>query len=346
MNTAVPLTPRKQREEDVNLKIRTVIASLCHEWDLQLKLPQPSESPSTRLLNQTAAQKCVFRIKILTYRDAIDGVLADFNTQAKIKYSGWVHKPRGERGTVPEKTRHRTHPVSDEERLILQKLFSDIADEKFPPVLEQVRSAALSRQRIASPESLRRPAVDDSPIPNAFLSNAHSPSLKRAAEAAHDDSKTFKRPPNPTTNLEQGQLNFPSVTTTASDEGGNLSHAPSRVRSVATSFMSDIPTVFDQSRHRGSFSTQVTEPNDPDLDSSPSMEVTNGEQNHSSQYEGGSSFDAELVLVAESFNSKTDGNEDLYPVIVDDLRGLENYEAQVDPKKQRLRESLKGIFRE
>jgi hypothetical protein len=166
--------------------------------------------------------------------------------------------------------------------------------------------------------------------------------LKRAAEPTHRESKPFKRPPNPTINSEQGHLPYPSFLTAASDGSGNPSFAPSRIRSVATSFMSDVPSIFDQSRHRGSFSTQVTEPNDL-LDSSPSKEVIITENNHSSQYECGSSFDAELVLVAESFNSKTDANEELYPVIVD--LELENGEAQEDLRKGKLREYLKGIFR-
>lgn len=343
MATTVPLTPRKQREEDVNLKIRTVVSSFCHEWDLQLVLPRPEDSPSTRLLNPTPAQKCVFRIKALTFKNAIDGVLDEFNARANIMYSGWVHKPKAERGTVPEKTRHRIHPVSDKERLILQNLFCNIADEIMSPIHKQNLSASLSRRHTPHSDSQARSLVDDSPIPNTFLSNSRSPSLKRAAEPTRDESKAFKRPPNPPISSEQTNLPYPPFLAAAGDRTGNHSFAPNTVRSVAPSFMSDVPTVFDQSRHRGSFSTQVTEPNDY-LDLSPSKAAIVTQHNNSSQYEGGSSFDAELVLVAESFNSKADVSEGLYPTIVDhELE--ENGEAQEDLRKAKLREYLEGTFR-
>lgn len=65
MCTAVPLTPRKSKEDNINLKISAIISSLSREWDLQLELPKPGDSPSNRQI-QKLAQKCVFTIEGVT----------------------------------------------------------------------------------------------------------------------------------------------------------------------------------------------------------------------------------------------------------------------------------------
>lgn len=369
--TAVPLTPRKRRDEDVNLKINAVISNLCMQWDLQLELPQPGESPSNRL-HQTLAQKCVFTIKGLTFKNAIDSVLEDFNSQANILYSRWVHKPKGDRGTVPEKTRHKPHPVSDKERVELQTLFHDIASREFNQIMVQERGTPLSKRRIPQPDddnivienSALSPGlpIDDTPIPSKLPSSSRKTSLKRAAEVAHDEPKTFKRPPKPCSNLEPDVISRVSFSTAAASERSRKpSHDSSTIRSVNTSFTSYAPSIFDTSFNRSrafsdlSTRTQTTEPDDLDdgynLDRS--TKLTAIENHDSSEFDGGSSFDNELIKVADSFNSmnyppqspsvSTDADEDVYEDAIETISV--NDKVKVTLKEDKLRESLKGIFR-
>jgi hypothetical protein len=86
MSTEVPLTPKKSKEDNINLKINAIVSSLSHEWDSQLELHKPGDSPSNRL-TKTLPQKYVFTIKFLAFRGAIDSVLNDFYSQANILYS-------------------------------------------------------------------------------------------------------------------------------------------------------------------------------------------------------------------------------------------------------------------
>lgn len=377
MSTAVPLTPKKSKEENVNLKIAAVVSSLSHEWDLQLELPRSGDSPSNRQ-NQTLGQKCVFTIKGLTFKGSIDSVLKDFYSQANILYSGWVHKPKGERGMVPEKTRHKPHPVSDKERVELQNLFYGLASREFNEIMIQERGTPLSKRRVLRSHDKGIEAersgsplpLDDTPIPSKLLSSTRKPSLKRAAEATHDEVKIFKRPLKPDSKPELDSASRASFSITATSERTRkVSHDASAIMSVNTSFSSYAPSVFDTSfgRSRGLsdvFSTtQATEPDDQSSDVQTSklpvgrsMKLSIIDDHHSSEYEGGSSFDAqvaELVKVADSFHSvsnelesgsvRTDADDDVFEDAVDNM--LNDDEAKVRAREQNLRESLKDVFR-
>lgn len=364
-SAAAPRTPKKVKEENILLKITTIVSSLSHEWDLKLELPPPGDSPSNRQ-HQTLAQKCVFMIKGLTFKDSIDSVLNDFYSQANILYNRWVHKPKGERGTVPEKTRHKPHPVSDKERHELQTLFYTIANREFTEVLQRQRGTPLSKNdrrhtldeetATEEPHLESRPPLDDSPIPiaNKLLSSARKPSLKRAAEPIYDEDKIFKRPPKQDSRVESDRTSFSAV---ASGEGTlKPPHEESTIMRVRLndSFDSLAPSVFDTSFsiHRGlsdvfSTTSQATEPEDEMSEHHTNrvmkLPVDNG--HHSSDYEVGSSFDArlsELVDVADSSARTVEGDERLEQRL--DCP-VEKDKPEVETKVQSLQESLRGIFR-
>jgi hypothetical protein len=378
MSTAVPLTPKKSKEDNINLKISAIVSSLSHEWDLQFELPKPGDSPSNRQ-NQTLAQRCVFTIKGLTFKNAIDSVLDDFYSQANIMYSRWVHKPKGDRGTVPEKTRHRPHPVSDKERFELQTLFYEIASREFRPIITKESETPLSKRHSLRPHnrddisldrspspSRERPVLDDTPIPSKLLFGTRKPSLKRAAETAYDESMVFKRPPKPDSRSELGpdpRLSF-SMTTT---EGRmrKPSHDASTIMSVNTSSNSFAHSVFDNSFDisRGQSdaysTTQITEADDDDLEhqTNHSIKLSLIDDHQSSEYEGGSSFDARLsdvVKLERSFQSAnnesqhesvvTEADDEIFEDAVDNLLG--NDDPKIIAREQKLRDSLKNVFRE
>jgi hypothetical protein len=370
MSTEVPLTPKKSKEDNINLKINAIVSSLSHEWDLQLELPKPGDSPSKRS-TQTLPQKCVFTIKFLTFKGAIDSVLNDFYSQANILYGRWVHKPKGDRGTVPEKSRHKPHPVSDKERIELQTLFYAIASLEVDQIKTQERGTPLSQRRILRSEDkhiatkrsgspIKLP-INDTPIPSKLLSSTRKPSLKRAADSAHDESKTFKRPPKPSSKPELDVISLASSSAaTTSNRERETSHDRSTIKSVNTSFTSTTPSVFDISSTHGRypsdlFSTQASEADEQNLEYSFDRftKVSVIENHHSSEYEGGSSFDAEFMKIADSFQTATDQldsgsvrtetDEDIFVDAVDSF--LEADESKVEAKERKLRESLKGIFR-
>ena len=371
MTSAVPLTPRKGNGDEVNLKINTVVSSLSYEWDLQLEVPKPWDSPSSRRL-QTLPQKCVFKIKGLTFKNAIDTVLADFYYQADILYSRWVHKPKGERGTVPEKSRHKPRPVSDKERVELQTLFYQIADREFAQIMIQERGTPLSKRRTLrsddinvsireSGSSASAPPVDDTPIHNSFFSSNRRPSLKRAAEAVHEEFNTFKRTPRLDSKLGQEAPSDASFAAIAnSNREINQPEESRKDRSANTSFASAVPSVFDRNSFNRSttsldvFFTQTTDHDDRDLDVQyqPVLKADSTEQSNGSEYEGGSSFDAELAKMAESFNGpemnrletgsiRTALDEDL----CQGQMGIGLKCDEPDSKEGKLRECLEGIFR-
>ena len=377
MSTTAPLTPKKSKEDNKNLKIRAIVSSLSQEWDLRLELPPPGDSPSNRQ-NQTVGQKCVFKITALTFKDSIDTVLEDFYSQANILYSQWVHKPKGERGTVPEKTRHKPHPVSDTERVQLQNLLHGIAEREFKEVMTQERGTPLSKRRvlrshdkdIVAERSGSRLPLDDTPIPSKIISSTRKPSLKRTAQATDDEVKIFKRPLKPDSRPELDRVSRTSFSTIATSERTRMvSHDANTIMSVSTSFSSYAPSVFDTTLDRSHgpsdvFSaTQATEPDDETSDVQTSklrvgqaMKLSIIDNHHSSEYEGGSSFDAhaaEVAKVADSFKSvnnelesssvRTEADDDIFEDALDGL--LDDDEAKIRTREQSLRESLKGVFR-
>ena len=369
--TAAPRTPKKLKEEDINLKIAAVVSSLSHEWDLRLVLPLPGDSPSKRV-NQTLEQKCVFIIKALTFKDAIDSVLEDFRSQANILYSRWVHKPKGDRGTVPEKTRHKPHPVSDKERIELQTLFHDIANFEFTQIMTEERNTPLSKRRLLRSDDGNIAAdpsasstgllIDDTPIPSKLQSSSRKLSLKRAAETVHDESKIFKRPPKPGSKPETDVLSRASFSTaTDSERARNLSHDFSTIRSASDTFTSYVPSDFETSFNRSGglsdvFSTTQSTESDDQISEYYFDRLTKAsiieKQHHSSEY--GSSLDADLVKVADSFHNvpdplesdsvRTETDDDIYEDAVDVL--FEEDDVNTGEKEGRLRDSLKGIFRQ
>ena len=369
MSAAAPLTPKKLKRDDINLKISAVVSSLSHEWDLQLVLPLPGDSPSKRI-NQTRSQKCVFMIKALTFKDAIDSVLDDFRSQADILYSQWVHKPKGDRGTVPERTRHKPHPVSDQERVELQSLFLDIANHEFAQFMTQERETPLSQRRVLRSDEENITAgrsassagllIDDTPIPSKLLSSSGKPSLKRAAEAAHDESETIKRLSKTGSKSELDVVSRASFSTSTDRERGTkLSHDSTTFMSINDSFISFAPSVFDISVNRsGDLSdistTKIAGSDDQIIEYhfDPSTKVSIIEKQHR-RSEYGSSFDASLAKVADSFDSVpdplesasvgTEVDDDVYEDAVDIL--LEEDGAKIGEKEGNLRNSLKGIFR-
>ena len=237
-----PLTPRKLGDtrtddlvrkrgaDEINLKIVWVVQNLNFTWDLDLPIPKKDDSPNNR--KETPREDCVNLIRFLTFKNEIDGILTDFNHQAEILYSGWVCKPKADRGVVPEKTRQRLHPVTDGERLQLQKYFIHKAAQRRIEIMSEEQKSPLS----ARPKIRQR--LDDSPI-TSKLPATKPGSKKRAAE----DGDPFKVPAIP---LQDG--NKRRSMSSRSSSNGARSRPPSseQGKAIASATPKNIPTAQHQ----------------------------------------------------------------------------------------------------
>ncbi|EKD16851.1 uncharacterized protein L3040_001132 [Drepanopeziza brunnea f. sp. 'multigermtubi'] len=113
-----PGTPSRRITAMDEKTLQTRIDLLCGEWDLRLDIDDESLSPTS------LSRKCIATIKFCFYKSLFDRAYQEFTQKADVIYRGWVHKPRGERGTIPDATRRQRRPVNAEEReQLLQCLF-------------------------------------------------------------------------------------------------------------------------------------------------------------------------------------------------------------------------------
>ena len=75
------------------------------------------------------SDQCIEKIRFLHFKKAFDPALLRFREQATILYSGWVRKPKAERGVVPETTRNKPRPVTERERVQRLRLLLEVLKE-------------------------------------------------------------------------------------------------------------------------------------------------------------------------------------------------------------------------
>lgn len=350
---AVPLTPRKAKEiEEINLKIKMTVEKLSYRWGLCLDPPKDCDSPRKRSEEpRTIEQEIVFKVKALCFRKAIDPLVKRFEDEAEVLYSGWVHKPKAERGVVPERTRHSRVAVTEKERAYLLSCLRNILTEQYNATMTPKKQHLAAGDANASVGNPSRRRLDDRPIPFP-VSKIDS---KRSRGQINNDDITFKKPRLP-------QQAGASISRTDSLPGLSMQVPEGGTRSATTSFASDASSIFSNAQFNNSnrslpeVSTQETIPSQPMLDNKDigvdmqyrdPPDTSFGSETQSSEYEGGSSFDAAL-LEADADHVDVSQSD---PAIDDELSQdrLEQVVIADDEVnelgEEELKERLRGIFR-
>jgi hypothetical protein len=78
---------------------------------------RPKTNYSAEKRERSLSYQCIEKIRFLHFKKAFDPALLRFREQATILYSGWVRKPKAERGVVPEATRNKPRQVTERERV-------------------------------------------------------------------------------------------------------------------------------------------------------------------------------------------------------------------------------------
>jgi hypothetical protein len=179
-----PQTP--SGAEASNQKIEYIINKLNTDWDLKLRVPRLTDSPtSAASINNELERKCLFEIRFLTFRNLIDGVYEQFEAQALEKYKGWVYKPNAAREKLPGSTSQRR--LTWEERDELLKCFSTIADVGSSGIKAEERS----RSTHSSSRNMAAVPIDDTPIrfPLQSPSRGSKPYSKTTPDQSPTESK-------------------------------------------------------------------------------------------------------------------------------------------------------------
>lgn len=301
----------KKKPETHTLEIDAIIAMLNQEWDLRIPLSRGNDSPRQRQEKGWNTEvQCLVRIKFLQYqdKDKLSKAKGLFDDEAQLLYQGWVHKPHQERGVLPPRTRHVTHPVSDMERKELLACLLRILDE---PYQEYRFTPSSSRKREP------RRMFDDTPIA--------SPSLLRSVKRTsndHFDDVSIKKQKQPTEQM-----------------------APPRTRRqtelhAETSFVSHASTVFSHAPSLKNFQTQSTLPDEESEIATEPNSPVHGPQ--SSDY-GSSSFDQH---VKDSSNAGHTFDDAKILLKEDDAPGLLSFEiAKSNRALKDLCASLQNLFR-
>ena len=305
-----------------------------------LGIPLTSEwSPNKS--ERTLEDGCVRSLNFCLHKKIIGEALKSFQDQADEMYKGWVRNPRGERGVVPEKTRHRPHPVTEVERLELLSCLKITLDEhkfkwqgsEFSPL--SVKSASTSFNDKSVPFSL-------SPQPGTETKRSRDssfPDLTRNSKKAKmlkvQQARSFDMPPP--------------------DRGRSYYQDPQSSKSANTSFAaSEASIIFSRPSFGASTvpSTQDTVPDD-DLpktqEDRPAFTTIREDKTKSSDY-ASSSFERAVANIPEedviefSCPPQSDAvDAELSQDLVEfGLCESEMYDAAED----QLITRLKGVFRE
>lgn len=360
---------REKKIKDIKDTIKSVVQSLCYRWTFDLKIPAEQESPSSRE-NLSLEQQCVTMIIGICWKDksALLDVAEQFEKEAYAKWRGWVNKPE-ERGTVPEKTRHRPCPVSDEERVHLLGCLHQRLSAAWEPIKKQKTPKRFHAKdthindtpiRLSFGTSMEGPS-GQIPYPALNYSSSSSSESKRARDdSAHNNTPVKKAkassdvprpkstntmgPPPPDPFLNRGRP--------FAREGGP--------KSADTSFASTVPSVFSQGPNYFSNSTQETVPDDePELPPRKSLSsafTTRQPDNNlsSSEFSASSSFERRMAECQEEefLNLSIDRGASVIPSEdtsdAEELsQGLLDYSLDDDdltPAEKQLKASLKQIF--
>ncbi|TVY83675.1 RNA-dependent RNA polymerase [Lachnellula suecica] len=342
-----PSTRLWKNQEDIDQEIERIIKNLNDEWKLNLPLPKDViGSPEKRGTHKE--QKCYNAISFLACKREVMGPVKEFVVEADILYSKWVHKPRAERGVIPEANRRNPKPVTADERAKLLYVLHKILTEK---------SDAVKLQQAMSPRSWRQyslgenpPTLDDSPL--KFPSLKHDSKRPREDAVAENISKSkkVKTPEKSPEALSSKSANTMLPPTRGRSEVKDLT----AWRSANTSFESNAnSSIFSNSQSmRASMlpNTQETVP-DPE-EGGEGKEDLPAEANHtSSEFNPGSSFEAALATTSDP-NGLMLGSE-LGASTVDDELSQDIGEIAIEPdvdlqgtmsKEDMLKERLEQIF--
>ena len=237
-----PHTPSKTEEK--NREITYYISKLSHEWDLDLRIPQKTDSPKTIAPQLSDTEREVINeVRYLTFKGLIETVFHEFEVIGQDLYNGWVEKPNAQRGKLPECTIRRPRRVTPYERQQLMDCFVTISRERSERLKHEERARFT---KSPTRRSVAMAVVDDRPIP--FKSPA--PALRSAAPEKRmgdlvTDGSLFKKPKIPEAHL--------------------LTSITRPVRSASTSFTSfttssQCSSVFDQVYNKSFQSSQETLP--------------------------------------------------------------------------------------
>ncbi|KAE9370844.1 hypothetical protein N431DRAFT_343437 [Stipitochalara longipes BDJ] len=306
---------------------------LSLEWDLGIR-PKKDYSPQKR--GRSLSDQCIEKIRFLHHKRAFDPALIRFREQATILYSGWVHKPKAERGVVPEATRNKPRPVTERERVQLLRLLLKILKEDMSKwITENTPSPARFR---GSQE------VDDSPLPLSLGPKPNSdPKRQRDEEVFSNAPIMFKKPRKPDVELLATNSTASESLATSSKTPQTLATSskaqplaagsmlpPVTRPSANTSFASDGSSIFSRRQSYNSSwqpGTQETVPDVPEEELVPHTQAVKESfmnpqpDKASSTHYGTSSFEERMADVTEEalgiqatspeplLDSQTDGGE-------------------------------------
>jgi hypothetical protein len=348
-----PLTPSKHKQiEEFNQKIEFIVGtSLNFNWDLNLPIPKPGESPSRR--EATVEQQIVSKIKALTFKGLIEPLIQRFCLEAQILYTGWINKPKGERGVIPERTRHTgKKTVRPEERAELYTVLLGILDEKWQAMTpKKNKNRALSSSDLNNPMGSAK--IDDSPLRFPRLSKA-----KNDGKRPHDQTVTgtvYKKPRIPSPKISTAS--FPNTSNIGRSDSF-VSNAPSTASSVFSNYNKSNQSLSEISTQE----TVLTQPLTQDEEGAVDMKYRDDPETSfevevsSSNYEANSSFDAALVASVSNGQGLV-GVAPSDPVVDEELSQDLLGQAAIDDDDEdlyeisefgeaELKKKLKGIFRE
>ncbi|KUJ08214.1 uncharacterized protein LY89DRAFT_338204 [Mollisia scopiformis] len=345
---------RTAKKLEVEKNIKRIINNICNRWGLGLELPKENESPSHRQAHQSIEEKCVFMIKGISWKDMpkILEIAGEFEKAADGLYDKWVHKPRADRGVVPDKTRHRTHPVTADERQTLL----DCLHKMLRDVWEEVKTPRATRYMnpndSAVPFSLTG-SLNGSTVEYPVLRTSSGESKRARDEPFPDITPTKKVKPDVLQSRSSNSM-LPPAADSFTGRGRSVTRDPKGTRSADTSFASSI---FD-TQDSGSFpSTQATIPDDieptlPSKETRPSFINPQPDKIQSSDY-ASSSFEARVADVPEDVIILNDTDDELLLMdepeaeeLSQDLLGytIDDDKATLSPKENQLKRSLQSVF--
>jgi hypothetical protein len=346
----IPKTPSsRKRKEEVDRQVGNIIKGLNDEWGINIPLPKEVGSPEKRGMQKE--QLCHNMIVFLCWKDpTVFETLTAFNHKAIVMHTKWIHKPRAERGVVPETGRLKRRPMTSMEQV---KMLNELFDFLF------TKSESIKSQQAASPRSWRQNSfegenaqtrdIDDSPLPFPRLkSDSKRPRDEPAAEAG---SLKKVKTPEKTEVLATKNTNAMLPPT----RGRPVVQDPKAWRSANTSFESNATSsIFSQSMRSLPPNTQETVPDleEPNFQTQedPGSATTREENYTSSEFNVGSSFEAALAetsdpngLIQGSEVGPTYVEEELSQDIMD--IAIEHDQLETLSNEDVLKDCLEDVFR-
>lgn len=359
---------------DAQRELDAIYHTLARQWDLELPRMNGFESPRSqqaRLKSEDGqlALKITQNLNFLFYKTKTElyAALDNFYGQATHLYSGWIYKPNADRGVIPEKTRERLHPITQNERKELLKCLRTILSKEVEVYRSQCPTPSSGRlQRSSLSKTIVQP--DDSPVPFPY-SSAQKHDSKRPLETFPDidvnskkakGSKTnvpgresLSRFPPPQWSVSRPQITKTDQVTTTPSKGDGKSN-------MNTSFETNISSVFSQTLSSTLVNTQTTDPHsesESEPEPEPILKLRNDIlplDNHNSKTQSsdfGSSFDpAEAErLWCESFGAKISSENAPNKDLVDDMTDclVDDIAKLVDEKDDATnRKGLEGCLNE